>query len=622
MKKLLIILLFIIPNILFSQARKIDNVQPATLGDFNSINITIFGATTVSADNHAAFRLAIIAAVSLNKSIYIPRGIWLTDSLLIPDNITVYGEGNSSVLKFKSGAINGKNFLTIGANFKIHDLKIDGNSSNLSANVSSSGIYSYHKSNLWIENVTIINTSQHAFYCDSSDNIIVKNYTVDSVGQAAVRTYNCSNILLEDVDIKGWGVNSTVAAAITTYTHNLNGIRNVFLNRVKTYNKFKNVNFSYESGGITYQMKNVKITYCDFYSPTKGGVGISIGADTLTIFNNRIASDSSYYGIECSGSVQTITHNDLINTGIRLGTWLGMVSSNVKVKNNNILWTDSTVGLDHIIGVGGATAASGSPTTNATYEHYDISDNFLDLRLGKPGSAIVLGYYAGSRGLVKNFKVNNNKVFSRDYLPIVYFGGTNGSGNEVKGNRGYGKNDLALRDNGTYTNTIFADNFIPGGNIQPGTITNTFFPSAIFYNNRTDSTTFPQGGIIVASADYQGATSSHDVLYYYTQSNGLIGVYTISANVTVTIVSSGVLTTTVTYTDETNNVRTGTFYNITGTGTTSSGITALGPSNFLVLGEIHIYPNTLITVSTTLTVGTATYNHGTTVIKLRDGVAL
>lgn len=618
MKKIIFILLILLPAFINAQFIKSPD-QYTRYQDLNSVDVSTLGATTTSSDNHAAFRLAILAAVSLNRSIYIPRGVWVTDSLLIPNNITIYGDGDLSVLKFKSGATNGKDFLTIGTNFYIHDLKIDGNSSNLAANVSSSGIYSYHKSYLRIENVTIVNTSQHAFYCDSSDNIIVRNYIVDSVGQAAVRTYNCSNILLEDVDIRGWGVNSTVAAAITTYTHNLNGIRNVFLNRVKTFNKFKNVNFSYESGGITYQMKNVKITYCDFYSHTKGGVGISIGADSLTIFNNRIISDSSYYGIECSGSVQSITHNDLINTGIRLGTWLGMVSSNVKVKNNNILWTDSTTGLDHIIGVGGATAASGSPTTNATYEYYDISDNFLDLRLGKPGSAIVLGYYAGSRGLVKNFKVNNNRLFSRDYLPLVYFGGTNGSGNEISYNKGYGKNDLALRDNGTYTNTMFKENFMPGGNIQPGTITAAAFPNCVFLNNKTDSSNLYNG--IVASADYSGATSSHDVLYYYTPNNGILGVYAFYANVNVTIVSAGVLTTTVTYTDgsPTPTIRTKTFYNL---GSTSGGLTTTGDSDFGVMGQVICYPNTLITITTTLTVGTATYDHGATIVKLRDGIAL
>lgn len=621
MKKIIYILLILSPAFINAQFIKSPD-QYTRYQDLNSVDVSTLGATTTSSDNHAAFRLAILAAVSLNRSIYVPRGVWITDSLLIPNNITIYGDGDLSVLKFKSGATNGKDFLTIGTNFYIHDLKIDGNSSNLAANVSSSGIYSYHKSYLRIENVTIVNTSQHAFYCDSSDNIIVRNYIVDSVGQAAVRTYNCSNILLEDVDIRGWGVNSTVAAAITTYTHNLNGIRNVFLNRVKTFNKFRNVNFSYESGGISYQMKNVKITYCDFYSHTKGGVGISIGADSLTIFNNRIISDSSYYGIECSGSVQSITHNDLINTGIRLGTWLGMVSSNVKVKNNNILWTDSTTGLDHIIGVGGATNGSLSATTNATYEYYDISDNYLDLRLGKPGAAIVLGYYAGSRGLVKNFKVNSNRVFSRDYLPIVYFGGTNGSGNEVKSNRGYGKNDLALRDNGTYTNTIFADNFIPGGNIQPGTITNTYFPSAIFYNNRTDSTTFPFSPVVVASADYSGLTSSHDAIYYYTDNTGIVGVYNISASIIATSVTGGILTTKVTYTDETNASRESIFYNTTSTGTVASGISAIGASDFDVMGELHIYPNTLITITTTLTVGTATYNQGATILKVRNGVAL
>jgi hypothetical protein len=486
MKKIIYLLLPLLPA--FTDAQFVASPHQYTRHkDFSSINIKTFGATTGSRDNHTALRLALAAAVSLHKDIYVPKGVWITDSLLIPDHISIYGDGAGSVLRFKSGATNGKSFLTIGTDFYIHDMKIDGNSSNLSANISSNGVYSAHKSNLRISNVTIVNTSQHAVYCDSSDNITVKNYVVDSVGKAAFYTYNCSNILIEDADVRGWGVNGTTSAAITTYTHNANGVRNVFLNRVKTYNKFRNINFSYESGGTSHQIKNIKITYCYFYSHTKGGVGISIGADSLIVFRNKIICDSGWYGIESSGSVQTITDNVFVNAAIRLGTWLGRVSSKVTVKRNNILWTDSAAGLDHIIGVGGATNGSLSATTNATYTDYDISDNTLDLRLGKPGAAIVLGYYAGSRGIVKNFKVNNNKLFSRDYLPLVYFTGTNGSGNEISHNKGYGKNMLALRDNGTYSNTIFADNFMPGGNIRPGTITSTHFPNALFYNNRTDS---------------------------------------------------------------------------------------------------------------------------------------
>lgn len=120
---------------------------------------------------------------------------------------------------------------------------------------------------------------------------------------------------------------------------------------------------------------------------------------------------------------------------------------------------------------------------------------------------------------------------------------------------------------------------------------------------------------IVSSNQVSGATATVASLVTYTTPNDWIRVYDVSAMITVTAVSAGVLTTTLTYTDETSASRTISFF---GMGATSAGLTTTGKSNFPIAGEIHCAPNTAITVTVTLTVGTATFNAGGTIRYIRS----
>lgn len=123
------------------------------------------------------------------------------------------------------------------------------------------------------------------------------------------------------------------------------------------------------------------------------------------------------------------------------------------------------------------------------------------------------------------------------------------------------------------------------------------------------------GPFVVAAGDLIAQTTTQNITTYTTPNTAALGVYHISADILITAVTGGVLTTTVTYTDETANSRTVTFYSM---GTTTAGLSVTGVSNFAVMGEIVPAANTAITVTTTLTVGTATYNAHATIIKVRN----
>jgi hypothetical protein len=121
---------------------------------------------------------------------------------------------------------------------------------------------------------------------------------------------------------------------------------------------------------------------------------------------------------------------------------------------------------------------------------------------------------------------------------------------------------------------------------------------------------------VVASGDVVEVTSTQDIVSYTTPNTpNTLGVYQISADVRVSAVTGGVITVTVSYTDEGSVSRTATFY---GMGLTSAGLTATGVSQFPVLGEIVPLHNTVITVTATLTVGTATYTAHATIMKARN----
>ena len=122
---------------------------------------------------------------------------------------------------------------------------------------------------------------------------------------------------------------------------------------------------------------------------------------------------------------------------------------------------------------------------------------------------------------------------------------------------------------------------------------------------------------LVASGDWLGGvTATQKLVGYTTPNNSKISVYQVSAKVLVTAVGGGgTLTTTCTYTDEGNTSRTVTFYSM---GSTTAGMTATGISSYPVLGEIQCYPNTEVSVTTTLTVGTATYNATSSIVFIRN----
>lgn len=293
---------------------------------------------------------------------------------------------------------------------------------------------------------------------------------------------------------------------------------------------------------------------------------------------------------------------------------------------------------------------------------------------GRLGQAIEVNRSANYGGLAVNtwstdqfespfFEFNKSKsgtigtqadVVDGDYLGIINFRGSNtgsfrqGGGiiGRVNGTPGAGgiPLDLVFRVTNTSNSSAEVMAITSSERVKIGSLGtaptekldvsgNVRFSGALMPNNdagtsgygltSTGSGTAPiwklLAGSVVASGNTTGQTTTNTIATYTTPNDGIVRVYDAACHLTVTAVTAGVLTTTVTYTDETNASRTITFF---GMGLTSAGLTTTGVSNYPVSGEITAYPNTAITVTTTLTVGSSTYNQNASIRYIRNAQTL
>ena len=121
--------------------------------------------------------------------------------------------------------------------------------------------------------------------------------------------------------------------------------------------------------------------------------------------------------------------------------------------------------------------------------------------------------------------------------------------------------------------------------------------------------------ILKAGADFVAQTTAVSSVATYTV-GASSGSFQVSAYLNITAVTLNVIQMSVDYTDENNVARNRNFF---GMGTTAAGLSAIGNSNYAVMGEIRCKAATAITVKTTLTTatGTITYDVGASITQIR-----
>lgn len=96
----------------------------------NVYNVRWFGATGDGVTNDStAIQTAITAAIAAGKPLYFPAGTYLATALTVTGALTIFGDGDQSVIKTTANAIL---FNVSAAGFRMYDLQLLGNSTGTS----------------------------------------------------------------------------------------------------------------------------------------------------------------------------------------------------------------------------------------------------------------------------------------------------------------------------------------------------------------------------------------------------------------------------------------------------------------------------------------------------------
>jgi hypothetical protein len=188
-----------------------------------SISALDFGADPTGAtDSTAALQNAIYAAE--NKSLYIPAGTYIiqTLSLLVPSNITIYGDGiGRTILKVgvsasvpTSGAIfNNSNIpanvltvnsTTLNTNITISDMTLDGNKTH---NVGGYlyALYFVGVSNITVKNVRAQNTTGQGIQLNFTEKVQILNCEGDENNADAIQLADSMGYLIDGCKVTNCG---------------------------------------------------------------------------------------------------------------------------------------------------------------------------------------------------------------------------------------------------------------------------------------------------------------------------------------------------------------------------------------------------------------------------------
>lgn len=156
-----------------------------------------------------------------------------------------------------------------------------------------------------------------------------------------------------------------------------------------------------------------------------------------------------------------------------------------------------------------------------------------------------------------------------------------------------------------------------------GSLWNPLLDSLSIKGSSTINASSANGGIFtfstintptIVASNYLSAQTAAQTISTYTTGTADSS-YSVAAGIDITALSANIVTTIVTYTDETNTSRTVTLFPM---GSTSSTLTT-GPSNYSPLSEIRVKASTTITLAIAVTgAGSQTYNAWGSITKLHN----
>jgi len=323
---------------------------------------------------------AINAAV--NKKLYIPSGTYKIQTLplLVPSNITIYGDGiGRTTLKIANGAtiptsgaiFNNSNIpanvlnvssLTLNTNITISDMTLDGNKAN---NGYSYGLYFVGVSNITVKNVRAQNTAGQGIQLNYTDKVQILNCETDSTNADGIQLADSMEYLIDGCKVTNSGdYGIEVDHGLFLVTQNIstgsgtisNNIVNTCVNygiairgQINTNNPNNKPivgaviignHTTNCSAGICLQeaVESCVVDSNESYSNVHSGIlcspGVSAGITKNVSIKNNIIRDNANDGIQADSAVQMVIEGNIIVRNQYYGIYGSLGYS--LIKGNNI----------------------------------------------------------------------------------------------------------------------------------------------------------------------------------------------------------------------------------------------------------------------------------------------
>lgn len=338
------------------------------------ISVTDFGAKgDGSTDDQAALQAAFNYAKINGVGVYLPPGIYNHSNVLKADGITVFGAGESSVLKATNPEL-GSLFLT-GTNPAVYNLKVDGSGTTRGVVNETNGITIDHATGFTVENVHVVNAM--------------------------------------GVGIMNWGgSNGTISHNYIEHSfadsiHNTLGAHDVVIEYNKTFNSGDDgiavVSYSDGPGSLVYNITIQNNTILD----NLWGRGLTVvGGENVKILNNHVEGMADRAGlyIAAEGEYNTLGVKNVVasgNTFIASGgieTGHGAITlynsqggsvtvTNVVIENNDVLSPRSDGVL--VVGDGVIQATITNTKVYASSDHHVLTSKDAAADIAQTGNVLL-----------------------------------------------------------------------------------------------------------------------------------------------------------------------------------------------------------------------------------------
>lgn len=367
----------------------------------NGISVLTFGAVAdgtsgTPTDNTAAFN----RAFSSGRSILIPAGTYAVQSLTIPSNIVITGEGQTKtiIVPFPGTAAS-----TLFAGVGVSNVEL----AEIGFNVSKATY-----------------PSLFPVYFSGSNNIHLRDIQMPNGGFEGIYTLNCTDVIVERCTVNNCagnsihhdGASSARTKTVECYSSNLGGATHSFQVSGGSYHEFINC---YATQSTTFGFNCFQSSYVKFVGNTTfnthhEGINATDSSDVL-IADNILTWDtttSQDFGCSVAGDAATgsnfitIRGNTVVNagkSGIALASEAVGVNVTTCIIEGNLMQNCNRLNLGVTNGGGAGVILYGSSCTNNLVVDNKIYDNIGFLQYG------VFEWNAPTVG-----QATGNKVYAND----------------------------------------------------------------------------------------------------------------------------------------------------------------------------------------------------------------